>query len=306
VALLIGGGAAAYLLTRPKQVQVPLVVNESQTIAIAKINNAGLTPSPINEPNTAPTGTVVSQNPLAGQSADKGSTVRLVVSSGPGNAPVPSIVGMTKVAAEKAITKAGLKVGSLLTKYSSSVALNDAVSTDPPSGTSLPLGTAVTLFISLGPAPVTVPNVTGETESTAKATLTGLGLNITTTNQPTNTQTAGTVISQSKTASAPAGSTVNLVVAEAPPMVKVPTVTGDSASTASKALKAAGFSVTQTTTSVPTQAQNKTVISQSPTAGAKAKQGAAVTIVVGQYTAPTGTTTTGTTTTSSTPTTTTP
>jgi beta-lactam-binding protein with PASTA domain len=303
VALLIGGGVAAYLLTRPKQVVVPLVVNQSQTVAIAEINNAGLSPSPINEPNSASSGTVVSQTPDAGQKVDSGSTVRLVVSSGPGNAPVPSVVGSTKVAAEKAIATAGLRVGSVQSKYSASVALNDAVSTDPGAGTSLPVGTAVTLFVSLGPAPVKVPDVTGETQSAARATLTALGLTVTTTNQPTSTQTPGTVISQSKTGSAPANSTITLVVAQAVPMVNVPTVTGDDPSTASKALKAAGFSVTQTTMTVTNQSEDKTVVSQSPKGGAKAKKGATVTIVVGKYTAPTQTTTTGT---SSTPTTTTP
>jgi eukaryotic-like serine/threonine-protein kinase len=216
---------------------------------------------------------------------------------------VPSVVGSTKAAAERAIVKAGLKVGSVQSKYSASVPMGDAVSTDPGAGTSLPVGTAVTLFVSLGAAPVSIPNVTGETESNAKSALQALHLNVTTTNQPTSTQTPGTVISQSKTGTAPASTTVNLVIAQAVPVVQVPTVTGDDPSTASKALKAAGFSVTQTTTSVTNQAQDKTVVSQSPNGGTKAKKGATVTIVVGKYTAPTQTTTTGT---SSTPTTTTP
>jgi len=295
VALLIGGGVAAYLLTRPKQVEVPLVVNYQQSIATAKINNAGLTPSVVYEPSKTVSGTVVSQYPLAGKSVDQNSTVRLVVSSGPGSAPVPSVIGMSKAGAERTIAKDGLKVGSLETEYSGSVPLNAAVRTDPPAGTSLPAGTSVTLFTSLGPPPVKVPDVTGETEATARATLTGLGLNVTTTNQPSSSQTAGTVISQSRTGSTPANATVNLVIAQAPPMVKVPTVTGDSPATASKALKAAGFTVTQTTTNVTDQTQDKIVISQDPKGGGKAKKGAAVAIVVGKYTAPIQTTTTGTT-----------
>jgi beta-lactam-binding protein with PASTA domain len=304
VALLIGGGVAAYLLTRPTKVRVPLVVNESQAVAIAKINNAGFTPSVVPEPSKVASGIVVSQNPLAGDKVDQGSTVRLVISSGPGNTPVPSVVGRSKTAAEQAISQAGLRVGAVLEKYSSSVAVGAAVGTDPAAGTSEPVGYAVTLFVSRGPAPLDVPNVTGETESAAKATLTGLGLNVTTTNQPSSTQTAGTVISQSRTGSTPPGSTVSLVLAETPPMVKVPMVTGDTPSTASTALKAAGFGVTKTTTNVTSQAQNKTVVSQDPTAGTKAKKGATVTIVVGTYTPPTQTTTTGTTPTTTTTTTT--
>jgi serine/threonine-protein kinase len=309
VAVLIGAGAAAYLLTRPQHVQVPLVVGETQSVAMAKINNAGLTPSTDTEPNNAPSGTVVSQTPLAGKKVDQGSTVRLAVSSGPGNVPVPTVVGRPKAAAEQAIAKAGLKISSLEPKYSASVPLNDAIGTDPGSGTELPVGTPVTLFVSGGPAPVKVPNLSGETQSAAKATLTGLGLTVTTTQQSSTTQTAGTVISQSRMGSVPAGSTINLVVAQAPPMVKVPSVTGDTSATASKALTSAGFKVSQTTETVSTQAQDKTVLSQKPTGGTKAKQGATVTIVVGKYQAPTQTTTTTTSTTTtptSTSTTTTP
>jgi serine/threonine-protein kinase len=307
VALLIGAGVAAYLLTRPKQVRVPLVVNLQQGVASAKISDAGLTPSPVTEPNKAASGTVVSQNPYAGQSVDKGSTVRLIVSSGPGNVPVPTVVGMTKAAAQRSITKQGLKVGSVRTKYSASVPVGDAVSTDPAAGTSLPVGTSVTLFDSLGPAPVNVPSVTGETESAAKNTLTGLGLKVTTTPQSSSTQTPGTVLSQSRTGTTPAGSTVNLVIAQAPPMVKVPTVTGDSPSTAAKTLKAAGFAVKQTTSNVTDPTQDQKVVSQNPSAGAKAKQGSTVTVVVGKYSSTTGTTSTPTsTTTTPTSTTTTP
>jgi serine/threonine-protein kinase len=302
-ALLIGGGVAAYLLTRPKQVMVPIVVNEQQSLAIAKVTNAGLTPSVITEPNTDPPGTVVSQDPLGRAQADQGSTVRIVVSSGPGNASVPPVVEMSKPAAEKLIKKDGLTVGSTPTAYSATVAVGDIVRTDPGAGTSVPVGSDVTLFVSSGPAPVKVPSVVGDTESAAKSALAPLNVTITTSQQPSS-QTPGTVTSQSMTGSVPAGSTINLVIAEAPPMVKVPTVTGDTAAAASKALKAAGFSVTQTSMTVTDQTEDGTVISQTPNAGRQAKKGATVTIVVGKFTAPTQTTSTPTTTTT-TPTTTT-
>ena len=303
VAVLIGGGVAAYLLTRPKQVLVPIVVNYKQNLAITKVNNAGLTPSVIPESNAAPSGTVVSQNPLGRAKVDEGSTVRLVVSTGPGSAPVPTVVDMSKAEAERTIKRDGLKVESTPTEYSPTVRAGSAVSTNPGAGTSLPLGTSVTLFISLGPSPVKVPNVTGETESSAKSGLQGLNENVTTSQQSSN-QTPGTVISQSRTGSVPAGSTVNLVIAQAPPMVTVPTVTSLTPSAAAKALRAAGFSVTQTTKTVTDQSENQTVVSQDPKGATKAKKGASVTIVVGAYTPPTHTTTSPTTTNTTTTTTT--
>jgi serine/threonine-protein kinase len=304
VALLIGGGVAAYLLTRPNQVQVPLVVNDQQAVATAKINNAGLTPNVVTEPNTRKSGTVVSQNPLAGKKIDQGSTVRLVVSSGPGNVPVPTVVGKSEAAAERAIKKADLKIGLILKQSSATVPLGDAVSTSPGAGASIAAGYSLTLFISLGPPPVKVPSVVGETEADAKSNLSPLNVNVTTTTQSSN-QTPGTVISQSRTGSVPANSTINLVIAQAPPMVKVPNVTGDTAAAATKDLKGAGFTVTQTTTTVTTQTENGTVVSQSPKAGAQAKKGASVAIVIGKYQATTTTTTTTGPSTNTTPTTTT-
>jgi len=304
VALLIGGGVAAYLLTRPKQVVVPIVVNYQQNVAIAKIDNAGLTYSIVTEPNTAASGLVVGQDPLAGTKVDENSSVRLVVSDGPGNRPVPTVIGMSKSSAEQSIKKSGLKVGSVQTQYSPTVAVGDAVSTVPGAGTSVAPGYSVTLFISLGPPPVKVPSVVGDTEANAKSTLSTLNVTVMT-SQQSSSQTPGTVISQSRTGSVPANSTITLVIAEAPPMVKVPTVTGDTVATASKALKAAGFAVTQTTTTVTDPTKDGTVVSQSPTAGAQAKKGATVTIVVGMATTTTTTTSTGqnttTTTTSTTP-----
>jgi serine/threonine-protein kinase len=213
------------------------------------------------------------------------------------------VVEMSKPAAEKLIKKDGLTVGSTPTAYSATVAVGDIVRTDPGAGTSVPVGSDVTLFVSSGPAPVKVPSVVGDTESAAKSALAPLNVTITTSQQPSS-QTPGTVTSQSMTGSVPAGSTINLVIAEAPPMVKVPTVTGDTAAAASKALKAAGFSVTQTSMTVTDQTEDGTVISQTPNAGRQAKKGATVTIVVGKFTAPTQTTSTPTTTTT-TPTTTT-
>jgi beta-lactam-binding protein with PASTA domain len=304
VALLIGAGVAAYLLTRPKQVVVPYAVGYSQIVASAKVNDAGLTPNAITAPNNAPVGTVVQQNPLAGAKVDQGSTVRLVVSGGPGNAPVPTVVGKTKAAAKRAITAAGLKVAGTHSQYSATIPVGDATGTDPPSGASEPVGYPVTLLLSLGPAPVNVPDVTGQTEASARSTLTGDGFKVgTVTTQSSSTQQPGTVISQSRTGPSPPGSTVNLVIAQAPPMVKVPTVTGETPAVATKQLKAAGFVVTQTTTDVTNQAQDKTVVSQDPKAGAQAKKGATVTIVVGKYTAPPPPTNTGTTSTPTTSTT---
>ncbi len=157
-------------------------------------------------------------------------------------------------------------------------------------------GTSVTLFVSSGPPKKTVPNVTGETESAARAQLSSAGF----TAQPvptTSQQPPGTVISQSPPGGTQAspGTVVTIDVAKAPPppppsTAKVPTVVGDTVAAARSALTAAGFTVTVTTQTVSTKAENEIVLSQSPSGGSMAKKGSTVTIVVGHYKKPTHTT----------------
>ena len=103
----------------------------------------------------------------------------------------------------------------------------------------------------------------------------------------------------------PKGSPVNLVVAQAPQNVSVPSVTGQNEPTASNALGAAGLKVKAKTQQVGDQAEDGIVLAQNPPAGTQVKRGATVTITVGHFVQQT-TTTPQTTPTTTTTTTTTP
>ena len=80
------------------------------------------------------------------------------------------------------------------------------------------------------------------------------------------------------------GTTVTIVVAQAPTQVTVPDVTGQSEDAATQQLSGAGFNVSSQTRPVTDPAQDGVVLSQRPGGGARASQGATVTIVVGQAT----------------------
>jgi beta-lactam-binding protein with PASTA domain/predicted Ser/Thr protein kinase len=305
--LLAGGGVAAYLLTRPKQVVVPAVVGEQIGIARTQLTNAGFsvhenTP----ERNSHPAGTVFAQSPTGGAKADKGSTVTLTVSSGPGNVAVPGVIGEPLKNAENLIKHAGLTVGALHQQSSTTIPSGDVVNTSPSAGASVPVGSSVEIFVSSGKPLVKVPDVRGQAASSAKSSLESSGLKVQTSKQTSSSVPAGDVISQSPAGGSdvPAGSTVSLVVAKAPSTAIVPAVTGQTATAATSALKGAGFKVTETTQNTTKQNQDGKVLSENPSAGTSAKKGSSVTIVVGHYVAPTPTSTTPTTTTT-TPTTTT-
>ena len=64
------------------KVDVPSVVGLSQADATAQVKAAGLVANVVPVPSDQPAGIVVAQNPVGGQ-ADRGSNVRLNVSSGP-------------------------------------------------------------------------------------------------------------------------------------------------------------------------------------------------------------------------------
>jgi serine/threonine-protein kinase len=298
--LLAGGGVAAYLLTRPVKVVVPAVVGESFSTAQAQLQNDGLGVSQLSVTSPKAAGTVTGQNPLAGTKVRQGSNVALTVSSGPGNATVPTVAGETLAQAKANIEGIGLKVGKVVRQASTQFASGKVIDTSPTAGAGPPVGTAITIYVSSGPPTVKVPDVTSETLGQAKATLQGPPgqFGVVTTSQVSSSASPGTVISQSPSggSSVATGSTIRLVVAKAPSTVAVPNVVGKRRGAAEATLGSFDFPATVQTQDVTTKSQNNVVLSQTPAASTQAKKGTTVTIVVGHYVAPTPTTTTSTTT----------
>ena len=86
---------------------------------------------------------------------------------------VPNVVGDTQAVATSALTAAQLKVGTVTTAASSTIASGSVISESPSAGASVNVGLAVNLVISSGPAKVAVPNVVGDTQAAATTAITG-------------------------------------------------------------------------------------------------------------------------------------
>jgi PASTA domain-containing protein len=132
---------------------------------------------------------------------------------------VPNVVGDTQAAASTAITGAGLTVGTVTTQSSSTVTSGDVISENPAASSTVTKGSAVALVVSSGSAPVSVPNVVGDTQAAASTAITGAALmvgNVTT--QSSSTVVAGKVISENPAAatSVAKGSAVALIVSSGP------------------------------------------------------------------------------------------
>jgi serine/threonine-protein kinase len=272
------------LPTKSGSVTVPDVAGQTQSAAAATLKREGLSPvvSVTSNAHVA-SGLVIGTTPTRGTIVHKGSRVSVFVSSGAESVAVPNVVHKPSAEAVKILTQKGLQP-TRQDEPSETVGKGLVVSTDPTAGVGVQIGSPVTVFVSSGPLEASVPNVTGEPQASATATLSAAGLKVTSVKREVAEPAPGTVISQSPAAGTQVktGSTVTIVVAQAQAKTAVPNVVGQSEVKATSALKAAGFETETVTRTVSEEAKVGTVIQQSPAAGHKLAKGQPVTIANGK------------------------
>lgn len=143
---------------------VPNVTGASQVAAEASIVTRDLVVGTITQAYspTVPAGQVISQNPAGGTQVLAGSAVSFVVSLGPEPVPtttVPNVAGLTQAAATSSLTTEKLVIGTISEAYNDTVPFGQVISQNPAAGTSVPIGTAVALTISLGPQPILISTI---------------------------------------------------------------------------------------------------------------------------------------------------
>ena len=157
------------------------------------------------------------------------------------------VVGKTKDQASAAIKGAGLTLGTVTEEYSASVASGKVISSDPKAGKVIQHTEKVSIVVSKGKEPVTIPDVTGMSEDEAKKTLEDVGLKKGKVSQEySDSMDKGKVISSSPIAGASGyskGDSVDLTISKGPEKVTVPDVTGKSEDEAKKTLEDAGLKV---------------------------------------------------------------
>jgi eukaryotic-like serine/threonine-protein kinase len=190
---------------------------------------------------------------------------------------VPLVNGEPVARAQAQIQAQHLR-STLVYRNSNSVKANTVINSNPAEGNNVPANTLVTLFVSKGQAPVAVPNVVGQQQDQAAATLQSKGFKVDTKTDATSSSPAGQVISQNPSGGTAApGATITITVSGG--AVSVPSVVGDSQATATQILTNAGFQVSVQNGSGPADVANGTVFSQNPQNGTAAK-GSTVTIFV--------------------------
>jgi beta-lactam-binding protein with PASTA domain len=157
-------------------VTVPDLTNRTAQQADRALDHAGLK---MQRGDTMPNprvarGRVLMQVPLPGEEVARGSTVRIVISTGPEMRQVPSIRGLSRADAIGLLQRFGYRVA--LRRVQNRSAEGTLVGLTPAAGQRAAVGSVVTITISAGPPWVRVPAVVGLQTADARVRLQAGGL----------------------------------------------------------------------------------------------------------------------------------
>jgi serine/threonine-protein kinase len=160
--------------------EVPQIVSMPSDEARQKLYDIGLRLQVTGEEYSAkaPRGTILTQQPEAGEKVKKGRHICVAVSAGSEVAQLPKVSELSERNARNALRDAGFENISSKKVYDEEVQADAVINLDPPSGVRISREVPVLIKISKGPKPthVTMPNVIGEMLSDAKLQLEEVGL----------------------------------------------------------------------------------------------------------------------------------
>ncbi len=194
----------------------------------------------------------------------------------------PSLIGLTRSAANTKLLDAGLHPHWLPATHSATVAAGLVAVESPKPGGRVTRNGTVDLRLSSGPVTHVIPSLQGDSVTKARHILSGLGLTIAKTQHSyDDTVTKGEVVGTTPAAGSTvnAGTSVTLIVSRGVQQVKVPNVVGMKSATATTALQQVGFHVTRTHDFSTTVAPG-VVISQSPVQKTVSDKGSTVALVI--------------------------
>jgi serine/threonine-protein kinase len=278
-------GAAAFFLFMPKGEPVPDVVGRSLAQARTVIEEEGFTVGQVTRESSddEPQGTVLSQDPGGGDTAEEGDAIDLVVSSGPEPIEVPNVVGDARATAFNRLQAAGFAPREGERESSDTVKAGIVLSTNPRAGEELEAGATIVVIVSSGPESQQVPSVVGMSIADATSTLEADPLKLVVeTTTVDSTQPEGTVVDQSIPANTKAepGDTITLQVASG--NNAVPDVIALGGDEAVGALQEAGFETELVSEGTDDPAKIGVVLATDPGPDAVVALGTSIVVTVGE------------------------
>ncbi|MFI5491998.1 Stk1 family PASTA domain-containing Ser/Thr kinase [Actinoplanes sp. NPDC051859] len=243
--------------------EAPQLVNMTKTQAEQEAKSGGFSLTFVDGrfDETIPKDVVLAQDPPATEKLVNGGELTLTLSLGPERYPVPDIVGLEKTAAQGELEQSKLVFQEGTGAYSDAVPQGVVISTSPAPGESLKPGDTVTVVLSKGKAPISVPGVVGQNIDAARKALQDLGLSVVEQYKDSD-QPANQVIGQTPQpgTGAEKGTEIKLEVSKGPAQIAVPDLTNQPCKAAAESLKNLGL------TAKINLNENGTVRLQSPAA----------------------------------------
>jgi serine/threonine-protein kinase len=207
-------------------------------------STAAGSPYQCTDPSSA--GKVLGTNPTSGTSVAPGSSITLYVGVAPGNTTVPSLLNFSQADATAAIQKANLALGQVTNQTTMDpTKVGKVISQSINSGLSVQAGTQISITMGTAPPMVTMPDVTGQQQSTATATLQGQQYQFqVSAQQIDSSQPSGTVVKTNPSAGnqVSQGGAVTIYVSNGSQVpFTMPTIIGMKQSQAQSALQAQGW-----------------------------------------------------------------
>jgi eukaryotic-like serine/threonine-protein kinase len=274
--VLAVAGWAVWTFVIPHPTTVPNLVGDPLARAQVEADAAGLDLREQQEFNSdVPSGNVIRQSLPPGSEAEKGDALTVVLSLGPQLEAVPEVEGVERETAIDRIEKAGFE-WRVIREYHPDVPEDRVIEQSPPGATDLEVGKQVRLTVSRGPAPVDLPNLSGQTEEQARQALGDLNLDVGVV-EDFSTVPFGEVIRTDPAAGTTVeqGSFVTIHVSKGPKTFAMPDVEGMLVEEAKSDLEALDLLVRVV---VLPENNGSIVADQDPEAGATVEQGQQVTL----------------------------
>jgi serine/threonine-protein kinase len=273
----LGGGA--------RDVQVPNVAGQSQADAVATLQNKGFKTRALQKPDsTVAPDHVIDTDPKASETVDANSQVTINVSTGPEQREIPDVANLSYADAVRRLTAAGFGKVKQVPTASTPEQKDRVVGTSPAANSTAPVTFEISVLVGSGPESASVPDVSGQTEDQAKATLSAAGFTNVISAPVDSQKTAGAVVGTNPPAaqSVPKDTVVQLQVSKGNQFV-IPDLTGMFWADAEPQLRALGWTgILVKGADVPgnDQARNR-IVYQSPSALTGVNKDANITLKFG-------------------------
>ena len=283
LAIALGVGGWWTLVGPGSRVVVPSTVGGTFNEAVSSFTPLGLTAVVLENryDEEIPKGKIIESVPAGGVKVDAGGSVKLIISKGPERYTVPMLTGLTPEAAQVAITKSPLVIGTISEEFNSEIPKGFVINSSPATGSSVKRDSKINLVVSKGIEQVALPIYVGKSGEQALNELTQAGFNVEVGYAFSEITPELAVISQKPAGGATAnkGGKVSILISKGPRYTFIPKTIITMEANAGKAmLESLGLKVKVVSIG---NAKKKVVKKVSPAVNTKVLRGSLVTITVG-------------------------